>query len=75
MQGNLIFHVDSSFNHQRAGYSLLLVHELPPNNTGGGLAFADTRQAYDDLDDATKQYLLENDFIAGHSLVHSKKQA
>lgn len=34
------------------------MHELPPNNTGGGLAFADTPQAYDDLDDSTKQYLL-----------------
>ncbi|KUL85018.1 hypothetical protein ZTR_07823 [Talaromyces verruculosus] len=53
-KGNVIFHVGSSFNHRRAGYSLLLVHELPPNNTVGGLDFADTRQAFDDLDDATK---------------------
>lgn len=34
-QGNGIFHVDSSFNPRRAGYSLLRAHELPPPGTGG----------------------------------------
>ncbi|GAM33544.1 hypothetical protein TCE0_011r00511 [Talaromyces pinophilus] len=44
-KGNPLFHVDSTFNPRRAGYSLLLVYELPPKNTGGGLVFADTQQA------------------------------
>ncbi|KAE8345151.1 hypothetical protein BDV24DRAFT_159987 [Aspergillus arachidicola] len=74
-KGNLLFHVDSSFNPRRAGYSLLLVHELPPNGTGGGLAFVDTRTAFDELDESTKQNLIDNDYIAAHSLVHSKKLA
>lgn len=50
MQGNLSYHVDSSFNPRRVGLSLLLDHELPPNGSGGGLAFTDTRTAHDDLD-------------------------
>lgn len=32
---NVNFHVDSAFNPRRAGYSLLLAHELPPPGTGG----------------------------------------
>lgn len=70
MYGNLIFRVDSSFNLHRAGPSLLLVHELPPNGSSGGLAFADSRVTYDELKERTKQYLIYNDFIAGHSPVH-----
>ncbi|KAH8812901.1 alpha-ketoglutarate-dependent 2,4-dichlorophenoxyacetate dioxygenase [Xylogone sp. PMI_703] len=41
-KGNGLFHTDSSFNPRRAGYSLLLAHELPPPGTGGNTAFADT---------------------------------
>lgn len=75
VQGNSLFHVDSSFNPRRAGYSLLLAHELPPPGTGGATAFADTRTAFDDLDSATKQDLLEHNYIAAHSILHSKKLA
>lgn len=70
-----MFHTDSSFNPRRAGYSLLLAHELPPPGTGGNTAFADTRTAYDDLDSAVKEDLLKNDYIADHSLYHSRKLA
>jgi alpha-ketoglutarate-dependent 2,4-dichlorophenoxyacetate dioxygenase len=37
-RGNGIFHVDSSFNARRAGYSLLKAHRLPPPGTGGATA-------------------------------------
>lgn len=75
VQGNSLFHTDSSFNPRRAGYSLLLAHELPPPGTGGSTAFADMRAAYRDLDPEFKQYLHEKNFIARHSLLHSKKIA
>jgi alpha-ketoglutarate-dependent 2,4-dichlorophenoxyacetate dioxygenase len=74
-QGNSLFHVDSSFNPRRAGFSLLLAHELPPQGYGGATAFADTRAAYEDLDEHLKQHLLERDYVAGHSMHHSRKVA
>lgn len=74
-QGNALFHTDSSFNPRRAGLSLLLAHELPPAGTGGNTEFADMRAAYRDLDDDFKALLHERDFVARHSLLHSKKLA
>lgn len=74
-RGNSLFHVDSSFNPRRAGLSLLLSHELPPPGTGGSTEFCDTRAAWDDLDEETKKELLEKDYIACHSILHSKKLA
>ena len=41
------WHTDSSFIEQRAGYSALLAHVVPPE--GGLTWFADLRAAYDDL--------------------------
>jgi len=72
-KGNTIFHVDSSFNPRRAGYSLLRAHELPPKGTGGQTEFADTRQAYDDLPEELKQELLEKNYVVKHSMWHSRK--
>ncbi|KAF9885579.1 hypothetical protein FE257_012785 [Aspergillus nanangensis] len=74
-KGNGLFHVDSSFNPRRAGYSLLLSHELPPRGMGGATAFADTRTAFDELPADLKQELLSNDYIAAHSIYHSRKLA
>lgn len=74
-QGNSLFHTDSSFNPRRAGYSLLLAHELPPPGTGGSTAFADMRAAYRDLDEDFKNFLHEKNFIARHSILHSRKMA
>lgn len=74
-KGNDLFHVDSSFNPRRAGYSLLLAHELPPPGMGGHTAFADTRTAYDDLSPELKEQLLDHDYIANHSMHHSRKLA
>lgn len=75
MKGNNLFHVDSSFNPRRAGFSLLLVHELPPSGSGGHTAFADTRTAFDELPKDLKQTLLQEDYIANHSMWHSRKLA
>lgn len=75
IQGNSLFHVDSSFNPRRAGYSLLRAHELPPKGTGGHTEYADTRTAFDDLPDDFKSDLLTNNYIAAHSLWHSRKKA
>ena len=74
-QGNDLFHVDSSFNPRRAGYSLLLAHELPPSGMGGHTAFADTRTAFETLDFDLKKKLLDNDYVACHSMHHSRKLA
>jgi alpha-ketoglutarate-dependent 2,4-dichlorophenoxyacetate dioxygenase len=75
MKGNSLFHVDSSFNPRRAGYSLLLAHELPPPGTGGKTAFADTRTAFDDLPRDLKEELAEKKYVAAHSMFHSRKLA
>ncbi|KAI9924170.1 hypothetical protein ASPWEDRAFT_70280 [Aspergillus wentii DTO 134E9] len=74
-KANDLFHVDSSFNPRRAGYSLLLCHDLPPPGMGGHTAFADTRTAFDDLPDDLKQTMLSKDYIAAHSILHSRKVA
>ncbi|KAH7071378.1 hypothetical protein BKA63DRAFT_535291 [Paraphoma chrysanthemicola] len=71
--GNGLFHVDSAFNPRRAGYSILRAHELPPKGTGGATAFADTRKAYADLDEATKNEI--KDYVVNHSLWHSRRLA
>jgi alpha-ketoglutarate-dependent 2,4-dichlorophenoxyacetate dioxygenase len=74
-QGNNLFHVDSSFNPRRAGYSLLLAHSLPPPNTGGATGFADTRTAFADLPEDLKKELIEKEYVAAHSLWHSRRKA
>ena len=74
-KGNSLFHVDSSFNPRRAGYSLLKAHELPPKGTGGATEYADTRTAFDELPEELKKELLEKDYVACHSLYHSRKTA
>lgn len=51
----------------------LIAHELPPKGTGGATEFGDTRQAYADLDDETKQ-LLEGK-LGVHSHFHSRRVA
>lgn len=70
-QGNGLFHVDCSYNSRRAGFSILRAHQLPPKGTGGGTAFADTRTAYEDLDDETKEKI--KDVVISHSLWHSRR--
>ncbi|KAF7186640.1 Alpha-ketoglutarate-dependent 2,4-dichlorophenoxyacetate dioxygenase [Pseudocercospora fuligena] len=74
-RGNSLFHVDSSFNPRRAGYSILRAHELPPKGTGGATEYADTRTAFEDLPSDLKHELIEKDLVACHSLYHSRKTA
>lgn len=74
-QGNSIFHVDSSFNPRRAGFSLLRAHTLPPPGHGGNTDFADTRTAFEELPTDLKHHLQEHDYIGAHSLMHSRKKA
>lgn len=57
------------------GWSLLRAVVLPPAGTGGETEFADSRTAWDDLDDDTKKRLLERDYIGAHTLLHSRKKA
>lgn len=42
---------------------------------GGHTAFADTRTAFDDLSPELKEQLLSNDYVACHSMHHSRKLA
>lgn len=74
-KGNSLFHVDSSFNPRRAGYSLLRAHELPPKGTGGNTEYADTRTAFNELPEDLKKELLDKDYVVCHSLYHSRKTA
>lgn len=71
--GNNLFHVDCSYNPRRAGFCILRAHQLPPKGTGGGTAFADTRTAYDELDDETKEKI--KDYNLWHSIWHSRRLA
>lgn len=72
-KGNSLFHVDSSFNPRRAGYSLLRACQLPPPNTGGETQYADTRTAFEELPEDLKKRLIEKDYIVHHSLWQSRK--
>jgi alpha-ketoglutarate-dependent 2,4-dichlorophenoxyacetate dioxygenase len=74
-KGNGLFHVDSSFNPGRAGFSLLRAVELPPPELGGETEFADSRTAFEDLPSLLKEQLLENDYVVAHSLWQSRKLA
>ena len=71
--GNGLFHVDSALNPRRAGYSILRTHRLPPKGTGGATAFADSRTAYADLDNATIEKI--NNYVVNNSLWHSRRLA
>ena len=70
-KGDRLWHTDSSFMAMRTSYSLLLAHEVPPE--GGETWFADTRSAYDDLPQATKDRI--DGLEVEHSLWHSRRLA
>jgi len=70
-KGDRLWHTDSAFMDQRTSYSLLLAHSVPEK--GGETWFADTRSAYDDLDDEMKEFL--EDKVGINSLWWSRKQA
>jgi alpha-ketoglutarate-dependent 2,4-dichlorophenoxyacetate dioxygenase len=70
-KGDRLWHTDSAFMEKRTSYSLLLAHEVP--GEGGETWFADTRSAYEDLPQETKD-LLEGK-IGVNTLWWSRKQA
>ena len=70
-KGDRLWHTDSAFLEKRTSYSILLAHQVPQE--GGETWFADTRSAYEDLDDATKELI--EDKIGINSLWWSRKQA
>lgn len=70
-KGDRLWHTDSAFMEKRTSYSLLLAHEVPEE--GGETWFADTRSAYEDLPQETKD-LLEGK-IGVNSLWWSRKMA
>jgi alpha-ketoglutarate-dependent 2,4-dichlorophenoxyacetate dioxygenase len=70
-KGDRLWHTDSAFMEKRTSYSILLAHEVPPE--GGETSFADTRSAYEDLPQATKD-LLEGK-VGVNSLWWSRKMA
>lgn len=63
-QGAERFHTDSSFHTMQTRWSLLLGHETPPPEAGGDTLFADSRAAWDDLSEETKNR------IAGLTGIH-----
>lgn len=47
---------------------------IPPPGSGGATEFADSRTAWDDLDQATQELLLrDGGLVGGHSISHSRK--
>jgi alpha-ketoglutarate-dependent 2,4-dichlorophenoxyacetate dioxygenase len=70
-KGDRLWHTDSAFLEKRTSYSLLLAHQVPQQ--GGETSFADTRSAYDDLPQETKDFI--EDKFTLNSLWWSRKQA
>jgi len=73
IRGNALWHADGSFNPRRTYVSILRAIELPPKYTGGHTEYADARQAYEDLPEATKAKI--KDLVAVHSFYHNRKTA
>ena len=66
--GNRLWHTDMSFHPNRATYSLLNAHLIPP--VEGDTEYADERAAYDALPAAMKEKI-EN-LVASHSIWYSR---
>lgn len=72
-KGDRLWHTDSAFMEKRTSYSLLLAHVVPPAEAGGETSFADTRSAYEDLDQETRDLI--EDKVGINSLWWSRKKA
>lgn len=70
-RGDRLWHCDMSFHPNRAVYSLLSAHEIPPE--GGDTEFTDLRAAYDALPAATKARI--EHLVAVHSIWYSRAAA
>lgn len=69
----MLFHVDNSYNPQRARYSILRAAEIPASSVGGNTEFVDLRRAWNELSEDWKQEILDKDYEAAHSMWHSRK--
>jgi alpha-ketoglutarate-dependent 2,4-dichlorophenoxyacetate dioxygenase len=67
--GNLLWHTDASFDDNRAVYSMLSAHAIPP--FGADTHFADMRAAYNALPEAKK--IAIDGLVAEHSIWYSRK--
>ncbi|KAK2774580.1 alpha-ketoglutarate-dependent -dichlorophenoxyacetate [Colletotrichum kahawae] len=70
------FHADLAYSQQRASWSLLRAQEIPPPGYGGDTIFADTRTAFDELENVEsglKQKLLSRNYVGVHSWQHAQK--
>ncbi|OWY58523.1 taurine catabolism dioxygenase [Alternaria alternata] len=72
-RGNAVFHNDSSFNRQRASWSILRAVKLPPPGTGGETEYADSLAAWDNLDEELKGELLKRELVGVHSFLQLRK--
>jgi alpha-ketoglutarate-dependent 2,4-dichlorophenoxyacetate dioxygenase len=70
-RGDRLWHADMTFMPNRATYSLLLGHEIPP--AGGNTEFCDMRYAYDRLP-ADLRAMLDG-LTAAHSIWYSRSLA
>ncbi|GKT40685.1 alpha-ketoglutarate-dependent 2,4-dichlorophenoxyacetate dioxygenase [Colletotrichum spaethianum] len=69
-------HADLAYSQQRASWSLLRAYEIPPLGYGGDTIFADTRKAFEDLNEielGLKEKLLSKNYVGAHSWQHSQK--
>jgi alpha-ketoglutarate-dependent 2,4-dichlorophenoxyacetate dioxygenase len=70
-RGDRLWHADMTFMPNRATYSLLLGHEMPP--TGGDTMFCDMRDAYERLPAELKDMI--EDLTVAHSIWYSRSLA
>ena len=68
--GNMLWHSDSSFKATPALYSMLHARVIPP--VPANTEFVDTRVAWDNLPDRTKDEI--RDMVCDHSLIFSRGQ-
>jgi alpha-ketoglutarate-dependent 2,4-dichlorophenoxyacetate dioxygenase len=67
-RGNLLWHSDASFDANRAVFSMLSAHAVPPE--GADTEYADMRAAYEALPDRRKAEI--EDLVAEHSIWYSR---
>ena len=72
-KGNEIWHADMQYHPRRTKYSMLRAVELPPKGSGGETMYADSRTAYDDLLQGTKDKI--EGMVANCSLLHNRRTA
>jgi len=70
-RATMLFHVDSPYDARRIRYTSIKAVTVLPPGTGGATEFADSRTAYEDLDEETKKFLEGK--VGVFSQLHSRK--